>query len=55
MKNLSEWLFANRLSINVHKSYYIVFVQRQKRQMLDFSLEINNFKLKRVKEAAFFG
>ena len=23
MKNLSEWFFANRLSINVHKSNYI--------------------------------
>ena len=26
MKNLSEWFFANRLSINVHKSNYIVLL-----------------------------
>ena len=57
MKNLSECFFANRLSINVHKSNYIVFTPRQMRQTLDFSLaiEINNHKLKRVKETTFLG
>ena len=31
MKNLSEWFFANRLTINLKKSNYIIFTPRQRR------------------------
>ena len=55
MKNLSEWFLANRLTININKSNYIIFTPRQRRQMLDLSVEINNHKLVRVKETTFLG
>ena len=55
MKNLSEWFFSNRLSINLKKSKYIIFTPRQRKQMLDLSVEINNHNLVRVKETTFLG
>ncbi len=55
MKNLSEWFFANKLSLNIKKSNYIIFTPRQKRQTLDPLLEINNHRLERVKETSFLG
>jgi hypothetical protein len=55
MKNLSEWFLANRLTINLKKSNYIICTPRQRRQMLDLSVEINNHKLGRVKETTFSG
>ena len=57
MKNLSEWFFANKLSLNIKKSNYIIFTPRarQRRQTLDLLLEINNHRLERVKETSFLG
>jgi hypothetical protein len=55
MKNLSEWFLANRLTINIKKSNYIIFTPQQSRKMLDLSVEINNHKLVRVKETTFLG
>ena len=55
MKNLSEWFIANKLSLNIKKSNYIIFTPRQKRQTLDLLLEINNHRLERVKETSFLG
>jgi hypothetical protein len=55
MKNLSECFFANKLSLNIKKSNYIIFTPRQRRQTLDLLLEINNHRLERVKETSFLG
>jgi retron-type reverse transcriptase len=52
---LSEWFKANKLSINVQKSSYMIFKTRQKRYIPEFSIEINNTKIKRVNEVVFLG
>jgi hypothetical protein len=55
MNKLSEWFRANKLSINVKKSNYMIFRPRQKRQILDLSLELNGHKIDQVKEVMFLG
>ena len=52
---LSEWFKANKLSINIQKSSYMIFKTRQKRYIPEFSIEINNTKIKRVNEVVFLG
>jgi hypothetical protein len=52
---LSEWFKANKVSINIKKSNYMIFKPRQKRQTLNLYLEINNHKINRVKEVVFLG
>ena len=45
---VSKTLFYRKLSINLKKSKYIIFTPRQRKQMLDLFVEINNHKLVRV-------
>ena len=51
---VSEWFQANKLSVNISKSNYIVFKPRQKKQMFDFNLKINNKKINKI-EVCFLG
>ena len=46
---------ANKPSINIQKSSYMIFKTRQKRYIPEFSIEINNTKIKRVIEVVFLG
>ena len=55
MNKLSEWFRANKLSINAKKSNYMIFRPRQKRQILDLTLELNGYKIDQVKEVMFLG
>jgi hypothetical protein len=52
---LNEWFKANKLSINIKKSNYIVFKPRQKRDSIDFPIWLNNHKIDQVKEVVFLG
>ena len=52
---LSSWFQANRLSINVKKSNFVIFKSAQNRQNLDFSFFIDNNKIDCVKEVVFLG
>ena len=42
-----EWLFCNKLSLNVLKTHYIIFTQRNKK-VNDVSLYFNNVSIERV-------
>ena len=53
--NLTTWCQAHKLSINYLKSKFMVFKPRQKRQNLDFKLEISNCAIERVKDTIFLG
>ena len=55
LDELSSWFQANRLSINVKKSNFVIFKSAQNRQNLDFSFFIDNNKIHRVEEVVFLG
>jgi hypothetical protein len=52
---ISEWFKANKLSLNLKKSNYVIFKSRQKRIDIDLSLKINDHQLSRAKEVVFLG
>ena len=52
---LTDWCWANRLSIKIIKSSFMVFKPRQQRENLNIKLEINQWTIDRVKESAFLG
>ena len=45
---LSGWFEANKLSVNITKANYTIFKPKQKRQISDFNLKINNKEINRV-------
>ena len=55
MLELSDWFKANKLSLNVKKSNYVIFKARQRREEFDLNIEINGHKMTRVKEVTFLG
>ena len=55
LQKLSCWFQANKLSINVKKSNYILFKTSQNRQKLDLDFSINDTKIDRVTETLFLG
>ena len=55
LDKLSSWFQANRLSINVKKSNFVIFKSAQNRQHLDFSFFIDNNQIDRVEEVVFLG
>ena len=55
LQKLSCWFQANKLSINVKKSNYIIFKTSQNRQKLDLPFSINDTKIDRVTETLFLG
>ena len=44
---VQEWLYCNKLSLNVLKTHYMIFTSRNK-YMNDVDIRINNVKIKRV-------
>ena len=52
---LSEWFKANKLSVNIFKTNYIIFQPRQKKQIFYFNRKINNKEVNRVNEDCFLG
>ena len=55
MLELSDWFKANKLSLIVKKSNYVIFKPRQRREEFDLNIEINGHKMTRVKEVTFLG
>lgn len=47
---LSQWCQASKLSINLKKSNFVVLRPRQKKQIIDISVKINNQLIKCVTE-----
>ena len=52
---LNEWSQANKLSVNISKTNYIIFKPRQRKKIFDFNLKINNKEINRVNEVCFLG
>ena len=58
MLHLSDWFKANKLSLNVKKSKYIIFKPKQRREEFDFfflDMKTIGHKMTRVKEVIFLG
>ena len=53
--HLTDWCWANRLSIKIIKSSFMVFKPRQKRENLNIKLKINQRTIDRVKNSVFLG
>ena len=54
--NLSNCFKANKLSLNIQKSNYLIFKTRQqKRDEFILNIEMNGFKMNQVKEVHFLG
>ena len=56
--NLSDWFKANKQSLNIKKSNYIIFIifrQRQKRQITSLPLYKNDHELHRTDHVVFLG
>ena len=53
LAKLTQWFLANKLSINLNKSSYIIFRPRQKRQTLDLPVKINDNLITSAKETVF--
>ena len=55
LAKLSDWFAANKLSINIKKSNFMMFRTRQKRQTLDgLKVCLCNNEIKRVQGNSFF-
>jgi hypothetical protein len=50
---LPEWFKANKLSLNIKKSNYIIFRPQQKRQITSLPLYINDHELHRTDHVVF--
>ena len=55
MLGLSDWFKANKFSLNVKKSNYLIFKPKQRRQEYYLNIEINGHKMIRTKEVTFLG
>ena len=54
--NLSNCFKANKLSLNIQKSNYVIFKTRQqKRDEFILNIEMTGFKMNQVKEVHFLG
>ena len=55
LNKLSAWFAANKLSLNISKTKFMVFRPRQKRLCYDFDIAINGEALTQVSETLFLG
>ena len=55
LNKLSTWFAANRLSLNLSKTNFMVFKPWQKRQSFEFQVSINEQPVFRVSETMFLG
>ena len=55
LKKLSSWFQANKPSINIKKSNFILFKTKQNRRTLDLHFSINENEIDRVHEVLFLG
>ena len=54
LKKISRWLTANKLSLNVRQSKYMVF--HTARKLIDYpDLQIDNFTIERIQKFNFLG
>ena len=55
LNNLSTWFAANRLSLNLSKSNFMVFKPRQKEQLFEFHVSVNEQPIPVFLKPCFWG
>ena len=57
LMKLSDWFRANRLSLNISKTHYIIFYNGNNNKLhnLPFSIKIDGFVIERVTSTKFLG
>ena len=55
LQNVSDWLIANKVTLNLTKSTFLFIPPSQKKLNRNVELKLNNEKLKEVKEAKYLG
>ena len=55
LNKLSDWFTANKLSVNLKKTKFMIFKQKQKRCHVDSKIFLNNQEIDLVKEISFLG
>ena len=55
LENLSVWLKANKLSLNLNKTKFMFFKSRKKLQELNLQVYINDQQIEQVNETLFLG
>ena len=55
MNKITDWLNANKLSINTEKTKFILFRSKNKKLKDDIKISINNESIKQVKNTTFLG
>lgn len=55
LHNVNEWLCANRLSLNIDKSNFVIFHPPQKKTSHEIDIKISNKTLKELKSVKYLG
>ena len=55
MKILVKWIHANKLSLNISKTHYVVFRARDKKISTNTNVFIGQIKLKKIESTKFLG
>ena len=55
LRKITSWLSANKLSLNVKKTHFMIFKTKRKKLNQTLSIEINNQKIHKVKCTKFLG
>ena len=55
LKNVSGWLKANKLSLNIKKTRLLIFKTRNKKTNHQINITLNNANIKQVESAKFLG
>ena len=53
LNRLTDWFRANKLSVNIKKSNFVIFRPRQKRQTLDIKVYLSSQEIHQVNETVF--
>ena len=54
LAKIQEWLYCNKLSLNVLETHYMIFTARNK-TATDLDIKINEVRIERVYETKFLG
>ena len=55
LNRLTDWFRANKLSVNIKKSNFMIFRPRQKKQTLSIRVYLSNQEIHQVNETIFLG
>ena len=55
LTNIASWLSANKLSLNIKKTHFIIFKSRGKKINQNVSIKIDNQEIEQVKHTKFLG